>query len=92
MIYASSQKHPLCGVADARNRSGKAANLALASLPKFYYQDISATERYYAEDITQQYFILNPDSTITVPNSPGLGVEIEREAMKQVTLASLTIP
>ena len=47
---------------------GRAANLALASLPNFTLPgDISATDRYYAEDITEQRFTLNPDSTIDSP-------------------------
>jgi O-succinylbenzoate synthase len=72
---------------------GRAANLALASLPGFLLPgDISATDRYYAEDITHQRFILNSNSTINVPDSPGLGVELDRKAMKRVTLALLTIP
>jgi o-succinylbenzoate synthase len=72
---------------------GRAANLALASLPGFILPgDISATDRYYAEDITHQHFTLNSDSTITVPDSPGLGVELERGALKRFTLATATFP
>lgn len=72
---------------------GRAANLALASLPNFTLPgDISATDRYYAQDITGQRFTLNPDSTITVPDSPGLGVTLDRGALEQVTLAKLTVP
>jgi len=72
---------------------GRAANLALASLPNFTLPgDISATDRYYAQDITEQRFTLNPDSTITVPDNPGLGVTIDRGAMERVTLAKLTVP
>lgn len=66
---------------------GRAANLALASLPGFILPgDISATERYYQQDITQEIFYLNPDSTITVPDNPGLGVTINAAALKKVTL------
>lgn len=66
---------------------GRAANLALASLPGFILPgDISATERYYQQDITQEIFYLNPDSTITVPDIPGLGVTINAAALKQATL------
>jgi O-succinylbenzoate synthase len=72
---------------------GRAANLALAALPGFLLPgDISATERYYSEDITKQHFTLNADSTITVPGSPGLGVELDRESLTRVTLASATVP
>jgi O-succinylbenzoate synthase len=66
---------------------GRAANLALASLPNFALPgDISATERYYAEDITDEVFALNPDSSIDVPDKPGLGVTINRAALEKVTL------
>ncbi len=72
---------------------GRAANLALAALPGFTLPgDISATERYYAQDITQEVFTLNPDSTITVPDRPGLGVNLERSALGEFTLASLSMP
>jgi O-succinylbenzoate synthase len=71
---------------------GRASNLALASLPGFALPgDISATERYYVEDITQERFSLNPDSTITVPTSPGLGVTLNPKSMKKFTLDSITI-
>ncbi len=66
---------------------GRAANLALASLPNFKLPgDISATDRYYQEDITEEKFSLNSDSTITVPNKPGLGITINQEAVDKVKL------
>jgi len=72
---------------------GRASNLALASLPGFTLPgDISATDRYYSEDITQERFELNPDSTIDVPTSPGLGVSIDRRALERVRLASTSFP
>jgi O-succinylbenzoate synthase len=72
---------------------GRASNLALASLPGFTLPgDISASERYYAEDITHQRFSLNPDSTITVPDEPGLGVTVDYQALQHVTLTSQTFP
>jgi O-succinylbenzoate synthase len=71
---------------------GRASNLALASLPGFHLPgDISATERYYLEDITHERFVLNPDSTIDVPDQPGLGVSINTRALDKVTLNTLTI-
>lgn len=71
---------------------GRSANLALASLPNFKLPgDISATERYYEEDITQEIFTLNSNSTIDVPEGPGLGVSIDQKALKRVTLDTLTM-
>ncbi|MDD5468237.1 MAG: o-succinylbenzoate synthase [Anaerolineales bacterium] len=71
---------------------GRAANLALASLPGFSLPgDISASDRYYLEDITHERFSLNPDSTIDVPNLPGLGVTIDAAALERATLDRLVI-
>jgi len=66
---------------------GRAANLALASRPGFVLPgDISASDRYYAEDIAQPLFELNPDSTIDVPKGPGLGVEVDETALRKHAL------
>jgi O-succinylbenzoate synthase len=66
---------------------GRAGNLALASLPNFRLPgDISATDRYYAEDITNETFTLNSDSSIDVPNAPGLGVTINRSRLNKYCL------
>jgi O-succinylbenzoate synthase len=71
---------------------GRAGNLALASLPGFTLPgDISATERYYEEDITEQRFSLNPDSTIDVPEGKGLGVSIDDRALERATLRRVEI-
>jgi O-succinylbenzoate synthase len=72
---------------------GRASNLALASLPGFTLPgDISASDRYYLEDITQERFTLNPDSTISVPGGPGLGVSLDAAALERATMARLSLP
>lgn len=69
---------------------GRAANLALASLPGFSLPgDISATERYYSQDITCERFSLNPDSTIDVPQGAGLGVILDSQALRHFTINTL---
>jgi O-succinylbenzoate synthase len=71
---------------------GRASNLALASLPGFVLPgDISASNRYYVEDITCERFLLNPDSTIDVPTGSGLGVTVDSGALKKYTLAELRL-
>jgi O-succinylbenzoate synthase len=65
---------------------GRAANVAVASLPGFTLPgDISASRRYYFEDIVEQPFELNPDSTLSVPQGPGLGVKVSEAALQKVT-------
>lgn len=71
---------------------GRASNLALAALPNFILPgDISASDRYYARDITNERFVLNSDSTIDVPRGAGLGVTIDEDALKRFSLATLSI-
>ncbi len=64
---------------------GRAANLHLATLPNFILpSDLSATKRYYAEDIAEPTFSLNvEDSTITVPTGIGIGVEVQMERVER---------
>jgi O-succinylbenzoate synthase len=71
---------------------GRASNLALASLPNFVLPgDISASARYYHRDITHETFTLNADSTITVPDRPGLGVTIDEAALREFSAAHITL-
>ncbi len=71
---------------------GRASNLALASLPDFSLPgDISASERYYHQDITNERFTLNADSTIDVPARPGLGVTLDPAAVKKFTRAEIEL-
>jgi O-succinylbenzoate synthase len=70
---------------------GRAANVAVASLPGFILPgDISASARYYREDIVDPPFVLNPDSTLSVPTGPGLGVAVRPDVLERVTLRKET--
>ncbi len=71
---------------------GRGHLVALATLPNIrYYNDISASNRYYEEDIVEPPWILNPDSTINVPEKPGIGVEVVEERVRSRTLKKLVI-
>lgn len=66
---------------------GRAANAALASLPNFTLPgDISASNRYYTRDIAEPDFALTTRSAIPVPQAPGLGVRVQTDALRRVTL------
>ena len=66
---------------------GRAVNVALATLPGFTLpHDLSASERYYQRDVIDPPFELNPDGTLTAPDGPGLGVEIDLDRVDQVTV------
>ncbi len=63
---------------------GRAANLALAALPGFTLPgDISASNRYYAEDITEPFKLVA--GQIAVPQAPGLGVSVRTDVLREVT-------
>lgn len=63
---------------------GRAANLALASLPNFTLPgDISASSRYYHRDLTEPFVV--EDGHMRVPTGPGLGVEPDPEFLEEVT-------
>ena len=71
---------------------GRASNLAIASLPGFVLPgDISASDRYYQRDITYERFVLNDDSTIGVPDGPGLGITLDEQALKEFSLSEITL-
>jgi len=69
---------------------GRAANLALGTMPGFLLPgDISATDRYFHEDITPPFILT--DGRIAVPEGPGLGVEVDRATLDRLTSERETI-
>ncbi|MGB0385306.1 MAG: o-succinylbenzoate synthase [Ardenticatenaceae bacterium] len=72
---------------------GRATNLHLATLPNFTLPgDLSATSRYYHEDIAEPTFSLNvEDSTITVPMGLGIGVEVQMERLERAREGHLVL-
>lgn len=71
---------------------GRAAQLALASLPGFTLPgDISATDRYYTQDIATAFHLNTEDSTLTVPTGPGLGIEVDEERLAAATKRKTTV-
>ncbi len=66
---------------------GRAHNIHLATLPNFQYpNDLSASKRYYAQDLIEPPVDITPQGTIKVPNAPGIGVIPQEERIKKATL------
>ncbi len=64
---------------------GRSANVALAALPGFTLPgDTSASNRYYAEDVTEP-FVLH-DGLLTVPTGPGIGIDPLPENLKSMSV------
>jgi O-succinylbenzoate synthase len=70
---------------------GRAANAALAALPGFTLPgDISASTRFYARDIVTDPITIT-DGHVTVPTTPGLGFELDRQFLDAVTTSRIAI-
>lgn len=66
---------------------GRACNVALATLPNFRLPgDISASDRYWAEDIVEPPFILQKGGTIQAPTRWGLGVRVKVDLVDRLTV------
>jgi O-succinylbenzoate synthase len=64
---------------------GRAANLALASLPGFTMPgDTSSSSRVFSVDVTEP-FVLDAEGMMTVPTGPGLGVTPIPEILSELT-------
>lgn len=65
---------------------GRAANIALAALPGFVLPgDTSASNRYYKEDVTEPFVLVN--GQLRVPTNPGIGVEPIAENLAEMSTA-----
>lgn len=66
---------------------GRAANVALASLPNFTLPgDISASKRYFYQDVTEPFEL--EGSSLRVPTGPGIGVAPIPDVLDKVTTAT----
>lgn len=75
---------------------GRAHNIAMSSLPGFVYPgDVSASKRYWVEDVIEPEVEVTPQGTIKVPSGPGIGyhinvAEIEKRTVKREEWANHT--
>jgi O-succinylbenzoate synthase len=66
---------------------GRAHNLHLASLPNFKLpNDLSASKRYYAQDLIEPPVELSSRGMIKVPDLPGIGVSVIESRIEKATL------
>lgn len=71
---------------------GRAAALALARLPGFTYPaDLGASNRYWERDIIEPGFRLE-NGVLAVPNRPGLGITVDRDALEAHTVSQHSFP
>ena len=71
---------------------GRAHNIAMATLPGFTLPgDVSASSRYWAEDIVEPPVTVTPRGTIVAPDGPGLGFEVKRDLVERLTVRAETL-
>ena len=69
---------------------GRLANVALAAHPGATLPgDISATARFFTDDVTAPVTIDGPagGATVAVPDGPGLGAAVDTEALERLTIS-----
>lgn len=66
---------------------GRSHNIALASLPNFSLPgDISASKRYWAEDLIEPEVEVSSAGEITVPTEPGRGFAVRTDLVDRLTV------
>ncbi len=71
---------------------GRAHNVALSSLPNFTLPgDVSASARYWTEDVIEPEVTVSSAGEITVPTTPGSGFTIRRERIESLTVRRKSI-
>ncbi|MGC1613122.1 MAG: o-succinylbenzoate synthase [Candidatus Acidiferrum sp.] len=65
---------------------GRAHNIAMSTLAGFTLPgDVSASKRYWTEDIIEPEVEVTPNGTIHVPKTPGIGYAVRRDRIEQLT-------
>ena len=66
---------------------GRAHNIALSALPNFTLPgDVTASARYWAEDIIEPEVTVSTQGTIRVPTGAGIGYQPRRERIEKLTV------
>lgn len=66
---------------------GRAHNIAMSSLPDFTLPgDVTASKRYWHEDIIEPEVEVSPEGTIRVPSRPGIGFEPRRDRIESLSV------
>jgi len=71
---------------------GRAHNIAMSTLIGFTLPgDVSASKRYWHEDIIEPAVEVTPNGTIIVPEKPGIGCDVKRGKLTSITARSVHV-
>jgi o-succinylbenzoate synthase len=66
---------------------GRAHNIALSTLENFLLPgDVSASARYFTEDIIEPEVTVSPEGEIAIPDTPGRGYEVRADLIERLTV------
>lgn len=71
---------------------GRGHNIAMSTLPGFVLPgDVSASQRYWDEDVIEPEVEVTSAGTIRVPTAPGLGYAVRKKRIEQLTTGCETL-
>jgi O-succinylbenzoate synthase len=71
---------------------GRAHNIAMSTLPNFTLPgDVSASKRYWREDIIEPEVEVSPQGTIRAPAGPGIGYTPRLDRIEKLTVRKETL-
>ncbi len=71
---------------------GRSHNIALSTLENFTLPgDVSASARYWADDIIEPEVTVSPEGEIAIPDTPGRGYEVRADLVERLTVRKETI-
>jgi len=71
---------------------GRSHNVALSTLPNFALPgDVSASKRYWKEDVIEPGVEVSAQGTIAVNDKPGRGYELSKELIEELTVREVTL-
>ena len=66
---------------------GRAHNIAVSTLPGYTLPgDVSASARYWIDDVIEPEVTVTPNGTIIVPQTPGLGYHVRHDLVERLTV------
>ncbi|MFZ3263737.1 MAG: o-succinylbenzoate synthase [Terriglobales bacterium] len=93
-VHAVAQRHGVpvwCG-GMLESGVGRAHNIALSTLEGFRLPgDVSASKRYWKQDIIEPEVEVRPDGMIAISNAPGTGYQIREDLVQKFTVREETL-
>jgi O-succinylbenzoate synthase len=72
---------------------GRSHNIAMSTLPGFVLPgDVSASARYWVEDIIDPEVVVSTTGTIVPPEKPGIGYEVRVDRVDRATTRTVRLP